>query len=69
MIKKVPGNKRNKQAQINFHYYCEYCGHTISFYAFEPEKKVCDFCGKLNYKNEFAKFKDKLNEKIKEVNK
>ena len=57
----------NKQAKVNFHYYCGYCGHTISFYAFEPDRKLCHFCGRFNYRNDLAEFKDKLIKKKKEV--
>lgn len=67
MLKKTPGNRYNKNDKINFCYYCENCGHTISFYAFEAEKKVCNWCGRLNYKNDLTKFKDTLNKKLKEV--
>ena len=68
MIKKAPGDRYNKHSKTNYRYYCERCGHTITFYAFEPDKKVCDWCGRLNYKNESAKFKDILTKKLKEVN-
>lgn len=40
--------------------HCEFCGHTMTFYAFEPDKKLCDWCKKYNYRDEAAKFKDKL---------
>lgn len=43
--------------------YCEYCGHTLTFYAFEKDRKVCSFCGYFNYRNDFIKFKYKLKEK------
>lgn len=41
--------------------HCEFCGHTISFYAFERDKKICSYCGRYNYRNNLIKFKDKLN--------
>ena len=44
--------------------HCEYCGHTISFYAFESDKKVCNYCGRYNYRNNLIKFKDKLNKSL-----
>lgn len=53
--------------QFKFKKNCWYCNYKISFYAFEPDKKVCKYCGRLNYKNELAKFKDLLNKKKKEV--
>ena len=43
--------------------YCEYCGHTLSFYFFEKDRKCCDHCGRYNYKNDLIKFKYKLREK------
>ena len=58
----------NKQCKKNFLKYCGNCGHTISFYAFEPNKKVCNWCGVINYKSEIDKFKCIFQEKIKEVN-
>ena len=45
--------------------HCKYCKHTITFYAFEPDKKLCNFCGRYNYRDEKAEFKDKLKGKIK----
>lgn len=47
---------------------CEFCGHRISFYAFEKDKKVCSYCGKYNYRNDYIKFLD-LMQKAKENNK
>lgn len=47
--------------------HCKYCGHTISFYAFEKERKLCDWCGRFNYKNELVEFKHILEKKKKEV--
>jgi uncharacterized protein (DUF983 family) len=47
--------------------YCEYCGHTMTFYAFEKERKLCTWCGKYNYKNDKVQFKDLLLKKRKEV--
>ena len=44
--------------------YCEYCHHTMYFYPFEKDKKICSHCGRYNYKNDLSKFKDKLNSKI-----
>jgi hypothetical protein len=67
MLRKTPGDYCNKESKYNFKYYCEHCGHTISFYAFEPEKKLCHCCGRYNYKNDLVKFKDILIKKIKEV--
>lgn len=47
--------------------YCEHCGHTITFYAFEPDKKCCNWCGKYTYRDNAAKFKDLLAKKQKEL--
>lgn len=46
----------------NYKKKCEFCGHTISFYAFENDKKICNYCGKYNYRNDLIKFKIKLKE-------
>ena len=67
MIRQPIGDIKNPQSKNNFHYYCEYCGHTITFYAFEPDKKLCSWCGKYNYRNEKAEFRELLQRKIKEV--
>lgn len=48
---------------INNSKHCEFCGHTLSFYFFEKDRKVCKHCGRYNYKNDFVKFKYKLREK------
>lgn len=52
--------KKIENVRIRNHKYCEYCGHTMTFYAFEPDKKCCDWCGRYNYRDEAAKFKDLL---------
>ena len=54
--------------QSKYKKYCEFCGHTISFYAFEKDKKLCSWCGRYNYRNGLVEFKDKLEKKKKEVN-
>lgn len=48
------------------HKYCEFCGHTLTFFAFEPDRKLCKYCGKYNYRDEKAKFKDMLARKRRE---
>lgn len=50
--------------KMKYKKYCEFCGHTISFYAFERDKKVCNHCGRYNYRNNLVKFKDILNKSI-----
>lgn len=47
--------------------HCDFCGHTISFYSFEPDKKLCNHCGNYNYRNDEIKFKDKLLNKVREA--
>lgn len=48
---------------------CSNCNYKISFYAFEPDKKVCKWCGTLNYKNDKARFKHLFLKKKKEAEK
>lgn len=40
--------------------YCQHCGHSMTFYAFEPTKKLCKHCGRYTYKDKIYEFKDKL---------
>lgn len=49
--------------QVDNSKHCEYCGHTLTFYFFENDRKCCKFCGRYNYRNDFIKFKYKLKEK------
>lgn len=44
--------------------YCEYCGHTISFYAFEDDRKICNYCKKYNYRTDKIKFRYLLRKKL-----
>ena len=46
--------------QKKYHKHCKYCGRTISFYAFEKDKKLCSWCGRYNYRSGLVEFKDKL---------
>lgn len=55
--------------QANHKKYCEFCGHTLTFYAFEKDRKCCSFCGNFNYRNEFIKFKYRLSTKGVKINK
>lgn len=50
-----------RQEQKKCEKYCEFCGHTMTFYAFEKDRKVCSHCGRFNYKNKRVEFKYKLN--------
>lgn len=49
--------------QQKYKKHCEFCGHIISFYSFEKDRKCCNHCGKFNYRNDFIKFQYKLKEK------
>lgn len=53
--------------QSKYKKYCKYCGHTISFYAFESDKKLCSWCKRYNYRDKKVEFKELLNKKKKEV--
>lgn len=53
--------------QAKFKKKCKFCGHTLTFYYFEKDKKICSWCGHYNYKNEYAEFKFLLNKKRKEL--
>ena len=44
---------------------CKFCGHTLSFYAFEPDKKLCNYCGRYNYRNDKIEFKELMKGKLK----
>lgn len=44
--------------------YCEYCHHTMTFYAYEKDKKVCSWCGRYNYRNDKIKFKTLLRTRL-----
>lgn len=59
---------RNRQSKSNYKKYCGNCGHTISFYAFEPKKKICNYCGTINYKSEKDEFIYLFQKRMKEVN-
>ncbi len=47
--------------------YCKFCGHTISFYAFEKDKKLCNWCKRYNYRNEKVEFRELLLKKKREI--
>ena len=56
------------EEQLKYKKYCKFCGHTMSFYAFEPDRKVCSWCGYYNYKNGFVEFKYMLEKERKRLN-
>ena len=66
---KVKMNKDIKLAeeQLKYKKYCRICGHTMSFYAFEPDKKLCSWCGHYNYKNGLVEFKYLLEKERKRI--
>lgn len=49
------------------HKYCKFCGHTLTFYAFEPDRKLCSWCGYYNYKNGLVEFKYLLEKERKRI--
>lgn len=53
--------------QSKFKKYCKYCGHTMTFYHFENDRKICSYCGRYNYRNDEVKFKILLNQKRREL--
>jgi ribosomal protein L37E len=59
---------KNPQAKSNFHKYCIKCGHTMTFYHFENDKKICSYCGTLNYRNNLIEFKDKIKKEMRKIN-
>lgn len=67
MRMKLSNDAKLAEIQSKYKKYCKYCGHTLSFYFFEKDKKLCDWCGRYNYRNGMVEFKDKLLTKRKEV--
>lgn len=53
--------------QFKYKKYCKYCGHTMSFYAFEKERKLCSWCKRYNYRNEKVEFRELLLKKKREI--
>ena len=53
--------------QLKYKKYCRYCGHTMTFYAYEKDKKLCTWCGKYNYRNGLVEFKELFKQKKREV--
>lgn len=50
-----------RSEQVKYEKYCEFCGHTLTFYAFEKDRKLCRVCGKFNYKDKRVEFRYKFN--------
>lgn len=65
--RKISVDTKLASIQNEFKKHCKYCGHTISFYAFEPNRKLCSWCGFYNYKSGFVEFKEKLEKERKRV--
>lgn len=68
MMVKFKQDMKLENEKIKHRRYCKKCGHAISFYAFEPERKLCDYCGVFNYKNDLVEFKTLLNKKKRGIN-
>lgn len=43
--------------------YCWNCGHTMTFFSFEKDRKLCSHCKRYNYKD------DTINQKLKQEKK
>lgn len=67
MIIKFKQDMKLESERIKHRRHCKKCGHTISFYSFEPDRKLCNFCGVFNYRNDSAEFKEKLIKRTKEI--
>lgn len=65
MKAKIKNDLKMMSEQSKFKRNCWYCNYKISFYAFEPDRKICKWCGRLNYKNELVEFKYLLEKRIK----
>lgn len=55
------------EEQSKYKKHCKFCGHTISFYAFESDKKLCSWCKKYNYRNKKVEFRELLLKKKREI--
>ena len=55
--------------QRKYKKYCKFCGHTLTFFTFEPDKKLCSHCGRYNYRDGKSEFKDLFTKKRKEKEK
>lgn len=58
--------KRNEYMK-QFKRKCKGCDHTIIILPIAP-KKVCNWCGTMNYYDKKEEFKDKVNKLRKKVN-
>ena len=63
----IKEDKKLASVQTDYKKHCKFCGHSISFYAFEPDRKLCSYCGRYNYRNDLIKFKELLNKKKREI--
>ena len=60
MKMKIKKDMKMASEQAKYKKHCQFCGHTISFYAFEPERKLCSWCKRYNFKNGLVEFKTLL---------
>ena len=67
MMEKFKRDMKLEMERLKLRRRCKKCGHTISFYSFEPDRKLCNYCGTFNYRSDLVEFKKKLNKKAKEV--
>ena len=68
MRMRIKEDSKLASIQRKYKKYCKVCGHTMTFFAFEPDKKLCSWCGYYNYRNGLVEFKEVLNKKRKELN-
>lgn len=60
MLMTIKEDTKLASQQSKYKKYCKYCGHTMSFYAFEKERKLCSWCKRYNFKNGLVEFKTLL---------
>lgn len=65
---KLQEDMKLENEKIKHKKHCKYCGHTISFYAFEKDKKLCSHCKRFNYRNDNIEFKELFMKARKEIN-
>lgn len=67
MLMTIKEDTKLASQQSKYKKYCKYCGHTMSFYAFEKERKLCNWCKRYNYRNEKVEFRELLLKKKREI--
>lgn len=58
-------DSRMLQAFSDLSQKCKHCGHTVHFYSFEKEKKICNWCKNYIYKDEKIEFLEKMKKALK----